>query len=604
MKKQLLTILATGAISSMFAQLPVSTTPTNRKVVIEEFTGIKCQYCPDGHKIANTIKASKAPGEVILVNIHTGSYANPVGNEPDYRTTEGTAIAGMPGMGITGYPTGAINRHIFSGTAMAHSRGAWTTNANTILAQSSPVNVAIQGTLNAVTRVLQVQAEVYYTGNSITPTNSLTIALLENWVVGPQTSGAVYYPAMTNPDGSYNHQHMLRKVLTTGSFGIPVAPTTAGSSYTSSIITYTVPATFGAGTFTNACSLGNLELIAFVADNQTEIRTAAYGPIQITGIANARDLAPSNLVTDAQVCAGKLNSTFKFTNSGSVTATSAVFAYSINGGAPTNYTWTGTVNALAQSPIITLPVINFSPIASNTLDISVVSVNGLSDQNITNDNVSKVNIPLTTTNANSTMMQMDFTQDRYGTESNWKLYDEVTGVLLQQDGPWSPDLAANGTALHTRTWTAVPNTCYKLVVTDSYGDGINAGYGVGGYILKSATLPIYTSNGQYGAGENKWHKTSIAAGIYAPAMSLSGVNLYPNPAYNSTNLSIELTQNESVNILVLNAIGQEVYTSKSNNYDAGVNTITLNTEEWAAGVYNINISTAKGSVNQKLTITK
>lgn len=73
MKKQLLTILATGAISSMFAQLPVSTTPTNRKVVIEEFTGIKCQYCPDGHKIANTIKASKAPGEVILVNIHTGS---------------------------------------------------------------------------------------------------------------------------------------------------------------------------------------------------------------------------------------------------------------------------------------------------------------------------------------------------------------------------------------------------------------------------------------------------------------------------------------------------------------------------------------------------
>jgi hypothetical protein len=117
-------------------------------------------------------------------------------------------------------------------------------------------------------------------------------------------------------------------------------------------------------------------------------------------------------------------------------------------------------------------------------------------------------------------------------------------------------------------------------------------------------LPIYTSNGQYGAGESKWHKTSIASGIYAPAMGLSGVNLYPNPASNSTNLSIELTQNESVNISVLNAIGQEVYTSKSNNYDAGVNVISLDTQEWAAGVYNINISTAKGSVNQKLTVTK
>ncbi len=510
----------------------------------------------------------------------------------------------MPTMGITGYPTGAINRHIFTGTTMAHSRSAWTTNANTILAMSSPVNVALQGTLDAVSRVLQVQAQVYYTANSATPTNSLTIALLENWVVGPQTSGAIWYPAMTNPDGSYNHQHLLRKVLTTGSFGVPVAPTTVGSSYTSPIFTYTVPVNYGVGSFTNACSLGNLEIVAFVADNQTEIRTAAYGPILITGIPNARDLAPTNLVTDAQVCAGKLNSTFKFTNSGSVTATSAVFAYSINGSAPTNYTWTGSVNALAQSALITLPVINFSPIASNTLDISVVSVNGLADQNIANDNVSKINIPLTTTNANSTIMQMDFTQDQYGTETTWKLYNEVTGALIQQDGPWSPDLGAAGTALHTKTWTAVPNTCYKLVVTDSYGDGVNAGYGVGGYVLKSATLPIYTSNGVYGAGESKWHKTSIASGIYAPAMSLSGVNVYPNPAANSTNVSIELTQNESVSLSVMNSIGQEVYSSKSNNYDAGVNTITLNTQEWAAGVYNINISTAKGSVNQKLTVTK
>lgn len=604
MKKQLLTILATGAVSSMFAQLPVSTSPTNRKVVLEEFTGIHCQYCPDGHKIANQIQASKAPGEVILVNIHTGGYATPSGSEPDYRTTEGNAIAGMTNMGITGYPTGAIDRHIFSGTTMAHSRGAWATNANTMLSQSSPVNVALQGTLNAVTRVLQVQAQVYYTANSATPTNSLTIALLEDWVVGPQTSGAVWYPAMTNPDGTYNHMHMLRKVLTTGSFGIPVAPTTAGSSYTSPVITYTVPATFGAGTFTNACSLGNLQIAAFVADNQVEIRTAAYGPITITGLTNARDLGPTNLVTDAQVCAGKLNSTFKFLNSGSVTATSAVFSYAINGGAPTNYTWTGSVNPLAQSPLITLPVINFSPIATNTLDINVISVNGLADQNTANDNASKTNIPLTTTIANSNTMQMDFTQDQYGTETTWKLYDEVTGTLLQQDGPWSPDLAAAGTALHTKTWTATPNTCYKLVVTDAYGDGVNAGYGVGGYILKSATLPIYTSNGQYGSGETKMHKTSIASGIYAPAMSLSGVNLYPNPATNSTNLSIELTQNESVNISVFNTIGQEVYTSKSNSYDAGVNTITLNTQEWAAGVYNINISTAKGSVNQKLTITK
>ena len=44
MKKQLLTLLAAGAASSMFAQLPVSTTPTTKNIVLEEFTGIHCGY--------------------------------------------------------------------------------------------------------------------------------------------------------------------------------------------------------------------------------------------------------------------------------------------------------------------------------------------------------------------------------------------------------------------------------------------------------------------------------------------------------------------------------------------------------------------------------
>ena len=86
------TLFATFAM----AQLPVSTTPQNKKVVLEEFTGINCQYCPDGHKIANNIKASKPAGDVILVNIHTGGYANPSAGQPDYRTADGNAIAAIP----------------------------------------------------------------------------------------------------------------------------------------------------------------------------------------------------------------------------------------------------------------------------------------------------------------------------------------------------------------------------------------------------------------------------------------------------------------------------------------------------------------------------
>ena len=37
------------------SQTIVSTSPENKKVVLEEFTGITCGYCPDGHAIANNI---------------------------------------------------------------------------------------------------------------------------------------------------------------------------------------------------------------------------------------------------------------------------------------------------------------------------------------------------------------------------------------------------------------------------------------------------------------------------------------------------------------------------------------------------------------------
>ena len=55
------------------AQLPVSTIPENRNVVLEEFTGIHCTWCPDGHLVAATIKAAN-PNDFFIVNIHEGSF--------------------------------------------------------------------------------------------------------------------------------------------------------------------------------------------------------------------------------------------------------------------------------------------------------------------------------------------------------------------------------------------------------------------------------------------------------------------------------------------------------------------------------------------------
>ena len=105
MKKLILPLVFCSTSLMVFAQsTPVSQSPMNKNAVIEELTGINCQFCPDGHKRANQIAAAN-PGRVVLVNVHAGGYANAT---PDYRTTDGNALDGF--FNPEGYPAGSVQR--------------------------------------------------------------------------------------------------------------------------------------------------------------------------------------------------------------------------------------------------------------------------------------------------------------------------------------------------------------------------------------------------------------------------------------------------------------------------------------------------------------
>jgi hypothetical protein len=612
MKKQLLTLLAAGATGSMFAQLPVSTTAQNKKAVLEEYTGIYCGFCPDGHTIANNIYNAD-PSNVVLINIHTGGYANVAAGEPDLKSTMGTAIGAMAGMQIQGYPAGDINRVNFGASAsqytvspygMAQNRSTWTSKANAVKLQSAYCNVAVEGNVDATTRVLTYTAQVYYTGNSPASTNSLTIMLLEDGVLGPQHNygtPTLYNAANYNADGSYNHNHVLRIGLSTGNFGISVSPTTAGSTF-STTGTYTIPATYGAAGKTNPCMLGKIELAAFVTESNVNTINAAYGPIHINNVANTVDAGVSTLIADAETCAGNLQPMkFNLANTGSTNLTSASITYSVSGGSSMVYNYSGNLAPFTQT-VITLPAYSFPAAATNTLSVVVTSANGSTDPNAVNNVVTK-SIPLTTKVANAVNLTMDFTQDQYGSESTWEIREEVSNALVASGGPYA-DLSASGVLLHSSPFTVNSNTCYKVIVNDSYGDGFNAGTGAGNYKIKAGTTIVYTMNGVMGEQDTKLFKTSIFTGINAINATVSNVSVYPSPAKNAASISLDLVQNETVSVSVLNAVGAVVYTESLNNLSAGNHVVNLNTENWASGIYNINISTTNGTTNRKLVIAK
>ena len=308
------------AVMTVNAQNWVNTSPQNKKVVLEEFTGIKCTFCPDGHKRANELKAANK-GNVFLVNIHSGGYATPAAGEPDLRTTEGDAIDDASG--LTGYPAGSINRFK---SPRAESRANWSASANTVLAQSSPVNTYVKSFFDRKTRELTTEVEVYYTADG-SANNKLTVMLTQDNILGPQTGGTTYYPENFVGD-QYKHNHVLRDVLTPGgAWGETISETSKGSYIYKKYVTVlpekikNVPLTFF-----------NLNVVAFVSESDNNnILTGAEASVEYdpTG---AVDLSLTNkTVAPSGLCVDAFKPSVEVTNTSSETVTSFDMTINTNG---------------------------------------------------------------------------------------------------------------------------------------------------------------------------------------------------------------------------------------------------------------------------------
>ena len=234
----------------IYSQTIVGTTKEKKNVILEEYTGIHCGYCPDGHRIAKELKDSH-PNDVFIINIHTGSFASPYTGEPDFRTQFGSSFASNAK--VQGYPAGSINRKRPNNTSYpghAIGRSSWKYFAqNTILTEDAYLNVGVKAKVNPNTRLLTVIMEVYYTDNSPTSSNQLNVALLQNNTKGPQSGGQM--------GNQYVHNHRLIHMVT-GQWGETIN-NTSNSSFVSKTFTYTIPNDHRG----IAIDINELEVVAF-----------------------------------------------------------------------------------------------------------------------------------------------------------------------------------------------------------------------------------------------------------------------------------------------------------------------------------------------------
>ncbi|MBR3090645.1 MAG: Omp28-related outer membrane protein, partial [Bacteroidetes bacterium] len=274
-------------ISSLAAQTPkwVSTEIQNRTAVLENLTGVCWVPYAAAHKKANEF-LKLYPENFVIINIYHGDLADPSiikSLEYDLSTDEGkliyeeSAYQGFEFGILNNIPSGSINRSTYP-WAMYYS--GWDTTVKNIINQKSPVNVYIKPEINFTTRELTVEVEYYYTDDSPSDENYLTVMLLQNEIVDYQQDGLENNPEYVVTylnDILYRHMHVLRKIISKGgTWGDKITNTKKGS-YECRKYSLILP-----DSIKNVpLYLTNLEVAAFIAERDSNIYTGHRAIVEI-----------------------------------------------------------------------------------------------------------------------------------------------------------------------------------------------------------------------------------------------------------------------------------------------------------------------------------
>lgn len=180
-----------------FPALDVST--VYRKVLIEEFTGHRCQNCPTGHQKLEELH-ERFGDTLVPVGIHYGSLAAPnavEGYPYDFRTEIGTAIG--QDFAIDGIPTAIINRGYAAG---GYSPVRWQSKIEAVDRSTPLAAIQLINEYDAASSILTANAKVTMLVDCPNPLR-LALYLVEDGIVKPQLNGTEYI-------ADYVHNHVLR----------------------------------------------------------------------------------------------------------------------------------------------------------------------------------------------------------------------------------------------------------------------------------------------------------------------------------------------------------------------------------------------------------
>ncbi|MDR0603124.1 MAG: Omp28-related outer membrane protein [Bacteroidales bacterium] len=579
--------IVSGLIVS--AQTFVDTTASNRNVIIEQFTYKNAGIYLTDPVINNLMSANK--GRVWGINIREGSNVLGMHKDfsckdgfafidyfnPDYNPDSNNDIDIIPGM---------INR------GNMEKRSHWNSSASDILLQPSCLNVAAQGNIDWELRQLSITVEVYYTGNSNTSENYLTVALLQNNL---EKKEGLFYEDML-PNGNYNHLRVLRDIISER-WGDTIAQTTQGSFFTKTYI-YAIPDTIESGLSSDfdgmfvrpKVLLEDLEVIVFVSESKTNIISGNKAEIAHVNIPD-RNLRVElyNIkehIYNNKVCGDNFPVYLTIKNIGNDTIHS--IEYSILKDSQTIFQ-----NQLWDSRSI-------YPFTTDTITTNIPLEGGI--ESLISVKITKINESDTLIMCESMLthhlventrgfMTLVIAPDQWASMVYFSIYDADDNRLFTNlYDPW-PNLPRPGTIEYRYDIYPEKIGCYTFLIRSN----INRGYGEGYFKLLAEDGTVLMYNDGKNCEDLFYFFNVIEAYNGIQKLNKGNIIIFPNPAHSQ----FTVTNIADANLRLYNMLGQEILSINSSEENT-----TISVDFLPQGMYVLKVAQNKDLSVYKIHVVR
>ncbi|MDR1848184.1 MAG: Omp28-related outer membrane protein [Bacteroidales bacterium] len=247
--------ILTPIIGETTQSVPITTTDTVQKVLLEDITGWSCTNCPAAAREAANLLL-QYPGTLVVMAVHATAFAKPsqTNHNVDFRTEYGEQW--VEDFGISGCPSGLVNR-VKEGGVFPVQYADWATKVAERMQREHVLDINLGAKYDGDNKiVVSIENKVL---KEIDFPMLINVVVLESKIIGVQRDG-------TEKDTAYEFNHVLR---TNGLIDFPLTydKTDAGTTINKN---YFIEVPFKEDEISPLWNLDNCKVVVFVTNAETK----------------------------------------------------------------------------------------------------------------------------------------------------------------------------------------------------------------------------------------------------------------------------------------------------------------------------------------------